>query len=332
MEWLAQAPQEASSALPAWWPIAAVVLPLLIAIIVAFIQMSGAVKSAKIAAESKAAPVPTDVIAEEVARVLGAELDKRLGADQVADAQAAFEKGRREADIAAQEVIEAHRREISELQAQLEAKDAEPTGGRPEALAAAMLYNAGYDVQKLSNLGEAIGLYSAAIRLDPDYAKAFFNRGNAKFDMGDKRGSIEDYDQAVHLDPSMSRALYNCANAKADLGDHIGAIADYSEAIRLEPTYAHAYYNRGNSKVELGDPDGAVADYDRAIALDPNYAAAYYNKACEAAKAGDGLEAMEQLKLSIALDRRWAMQAKGDPDFDAIGDSDAFREIVSDEA
>jgi hypothetical protein len=39
---------------------------------------------------------------------------------------------------------------------------------------------------------------------------------------------------------------------------------------------------------------------------------------------------MEQLKLAISLDRRWALLAKGDPDFDAIGDSDAFREIVAD--
>lgn len=328
MDWLAQATPETGSSLPSWWPIAAVVLPLLIAVVVAIIQMSGAVKTAKIAAEAKAATVPTEVIAEEVAKVLGAELDKRLGSEQVAHAQEAFDKGREEAERAAEDVIEAHRREIMELQAQLASKDSEPAGGKPEALAAAMLYNAGYDSQKAGNLGEAIGLYSAAIRLDPTYAKAYYNRANAKFDMGQKRAAIEDYDEAVHHDPTMTLALYNCANTKADLGDHDGAIADYTEAIRLDPNYPHAYYNRGNSKVATGDSMGGIEDYDRALALDPSYSAAYYNKACEAAKLGEALAAIEFLGKAIGLEPRWAGQASTDPDFDGIRDGEPFVKLV----
>lgn len=314
--------------MPAWWPIAAVVIPLVVAIIVAFIQMSGAVKSARIAADAKAA-IPPDKIAEEVARVLGEELDKRLGTEAVAEAQAAFAKGREEAEIAAKELIEAHEKAIQELQAQLAARDAEPVGGQSEKLAAAMLYNAGFDAHKAGKLGEAIGLYSAAIKLDSAYAKAYYNRGNAKYDLGDKRGAIEDYDHTVELEPANFKALYNCGNAKSDLGDHEGAIPDYSEAIRLSPDFAHAFYNRGNSKSALGDGPGAAADYAEAVRLDPTFAAAYYNLACEAAKIGDGGSAIDNLQKALELDSRWAKQARIDPDFAAISQSAEFESLFS---
>jgi hypothetical protein len=98
---------------------------------VAVIQMSGVVKSARIASEAKGA-IPPEKIAEEVARVLGTELDKRLGKEAVAGAQAAFAQGKEEAEAAARELIEAHERAIQDLQAQLAAREAEPVGGQSE--------------------------------------------------------------------------------------------------------------------------------------------------------------------------------------------------------
>jgi len=46
---------------------------------------------------------------------------------------------------------------------------------------------------------------------------------------------------------------HNKGNAKVNLGDYRGAIQDYSKAIELNPNDAEAYYNRGNAKVNLGD-------------------------------------------------------------------------------
>ena len=41
---------------------------------------------------------------------------------------------------------------------------------------------------------------------------------------------------------------FNSGNAKSELGDYRGAIQDYNKAIELNPKYANAYYNRGNAK------------------------------------------------------------------------------------
>ncbi|TRU19375.1 MAG: tetratricopeptide repeat protein [Microcystis aeruginosa Ma_MB_S_20031200_S102] len=41
--------------------------------------------------------------------------------------------------------------------------------------------------------------YNQAINIKPDYALAYYNRGNAKYDLGDKQGAIADYNQAAQL-------------------------------------------------------------------------------------------------------------------------------------
>jgi tetratricopeptide (TPR) repeat protein len=45
----------------------------------------------------------------------------------------------------------------------------------------------------------AIQDYDEAIRLRPNYAKAFNNRGNAYRKLGQNERAIEDYDEAIHL-------------------------------------------------------------------------------------------------------------------------------------
>ncbi|TRV45609.1 MAG: tetratricopeptide repeat protein, partial [Microcystis panniformis Mp_MB_F_20051200_S6D] len=41
--------------------------------------------------------------------------------------------------------------------------------------------------------------YNQAIKIKPDYADAYNNRGIAKKNLGDKQGAIADYNQAAQL-------------------------------------------------------------------------------------------------------------------------------------
>ena len=132
-----------------------------------------------------------------------------------------------------------------------------------------------------SNLGQhfaAIADYDIAIRLNPDYANAYINRGLAKMDLGQHFAAIADYDIAIRLNPDHTDAYINRGVAKGKLGQHFAAIADYDIAIRLKPDYAIAYYNRGIAKYHLGQHFAAIADYDTAIRLKPDYANAYNNR------------------------------------------------------
>src|SRR5215470_19571508 len=127
------------------------------------------------------------------------------------------------------------------------------------------------------DLDGALADYAEAIRLKPDFTNAYNNRGVIRRDKGDLDGALADYAEAMRLKADYADAYNNRALARRDKGDLDGALADYAEALRLTPNSADPYNNRGNLRGDNGDLDGALADYTEAIRLKPDHANAYYN-------------------------------------------------------
>jgi tetratricopeptide (TPR) repeat protein len=117
------------------------------------------------------------------------------------------------------------------------------------------------------DIGEQLRFYTEAIRLKPDDALAFNNRGLARRDKGDLDGALQDYTEAIRLKPDFALAFYNRGLARRDKGDLDGALQDYTEAIRLKPDDALAFNNRGVAGRDKGDLDGALQDYTEAVRL-----------------------------------------------------------------
>ena len=167
-------------------------------------------------------------------------------------------------------------------------------------------YNRGYAKSKLKQYAEAITDYDVAIRLDPKDANAHYNRGYAKDELKQYKGAITDYDEAIRLDPNYARAYYNRGYAKNELKQYAEAITDYDMAIRLDPNDANAYNNRGFAKDELKRYAEAITDYDEAIRLDPKYANAYYNRGYAKDELKRYAEAITDYDETIRLDPRFA--------------------------
>ncbi len=149
------------------------------------------------------------------------------------------------------------------------------TEGIDNDLAARAMFSVGY---LLENPEDSISAYNRAIRLQPDAAESYNNRGAVKAVSDQYDGAIADYDEAIRLKPDFAEAYYNRGSAKGASGQYDSAIADYDEAIRLKPDYAEAYYNRGFAKGALGQYADAIADCDEAIRLKSDYAEAYNNR------------------------------------------------------
>jgi len=155
--------------------------------------------------------------------------------------------------------------------------------------------------------------YTEAIRLYPDYADAFRNRGIARHSSQDLDGALADYNQAIRLNAKDFHAYQNRSVIRSWMGDKAGAKEDYdkavrlktdlalpvlekgihlrrsgqfekalrefSEAIRLNPDYAEAYFNRGKTHREQGDIERELRDYNEAIRLKPDFLDALYYRA-----------------------------------------------------
>ena len=135
---------------------------------------------------------------------------------------------------------------------------------------------------------EAIADFDKAIKLYPQKADAYYNRGLAKFTLGDLEfaqgnlaeawklyeAGIEDSTQAIKLTPEDVYAYHNRAGGKFRLGQstanqgdiakgqryYQGAIQDWTQVINLNPELADPYNNLGIAKAILGESKGSQGD------------------------------------------------------------------------
>ena len=73
------------------------------------------------------------------------------------------------------------------------------------------------------------------IRLAPNDARGWRNRGLIRLFQQNYKAGIADYDKALAYDPADVLSWNNRGQAKMRLGDRKGAIADFRKALELRP-------------------------------------------------------------------------------------------------
>ena len=114
---------------------------------------------------------------------------------------------------------------------------------------------------------EAIDYYTEAIKINPDFAEAYFNRGFAKAALKQYTEAIDDYTRAISINPDYGEAYNNRGAAKYDLGEYTQGVKDFTQAIRINPDNASAHANCGLVHKKSGNFPEARRDFETALRL-----------------------------------------------------------------
>jgi tetratricopeptide (TPR) repeat protein len=123
-------------------------------------------------------------------------------------------------------------------------------------------YNKEYD--------KAIECYDNALKINPSYALAWYNKGLTFFELKKYNEAIECYDNALKINPSYALALNNKGTVFDRLKKYNEAIECYDNALKINPSYALAWRNKGAVLCNLGRHSEMANCYAEAARLDPN--------------------------------------------------------------
>lgn len=139
-------------------------------------------------------------------------------------------------------------------------------------------------------------------------ARDAFVRGNAHYDARRYAEGVREFSEAVRLNPKFASAFFNRALCYSELNNYDGTIADYTSVLELNKVDGAAYEYRGDAYVQKGDHDKAISDFTSASvfadkkekpALIRKRAASYRAKGFESLAADDEREA-ERLEKSAS--------------------------------
>jgi protein O-mannosyl-transferase len=119
---------------------------------------------------------------------------------------------------------------------------------------------------------EAMAHYDEAIRLQPYYADAYYNRGSVLFAKGLINEAVADWEKTLQIEPGYADAHTGLGNALLRRGLLTEAIAHYEQASVLAPADPHSRNNMAwvlatSSDVSIRDGAKAVGFAQQAVAL-----------------------------------------------------------------
>jgi eukaryotic-like serine/threonine-protein kinase len=186
----------------------------------------------------------------------------------------------------------------------------------PEAYNAYLQGNYFYDRRSKEDLEKAIGYYEQALKIDPNYARAWAelsavhtrqaDKGYVHVDEGYGKARKE-AEKALELDP-------NLAEAEAQMGwikmsydwDWAGADAAYKRALELEPANADAVRGAAGLALTLGLFDDAITLTRRAIEFDPLRVPLHTNLGLVCYYAGRLEEAQAAFRKALELNPQYS--------------------------
>jgi len=114
---------------------------------------------------------------------------------------------------------------------------------------------------------ETIAHFSAAIRLNSDYAIAYKARGLCYFKIGQYENAVMDFNEAIKRKSGDALIYHIRGTSNFKLGHKQEALADYSKALHLKNDYAEVYNDRAFIYLNQGNEELGCHDARKGCAL-----------------------------------------------------------------
>ncbi|XP_071949677.1 uncharacterized protein [Antedon mediterranea] len=131
---------------------------------------------------------------------------------------------------------------------------------------------------EIPNHLKAYEAFNSAIKIDPEYPEAFFQRGLTRTKLKQSKG-ILDFNRALALNPKLYQAFLSRAAYYGMKGRYSKAIVNCNEALQLQPRSVRAYLYRGALKYYIMAYKLAIKDLSKALEIDNRCSLAYFNRA-----------------------------------------------------
>lgn len=178
------------------------------------------------------------------------------------------------------------------------------------------------------NYEEALAFIEKAIKLKPEHAVAWNNKGVILGRLKKYEKALKAFNKAIEFKPDYADALDNKGVVLSEQKLHKEALVFYNKAIELNPHNPNTWNNKGVSFVHLGELDKALELFNKALKINPEFAGAYYNIAWVKDKKGEKEQALKKLAKAIELDISMKDYAKTDEDFKSLWDDDDFKKLI----
>ena len=126
--------------------------------------------------------------------------------------------------------------------------------------------------------GEAERRFTTILKIEPEFARAWDGRAQAKMYKGEYEEALIDYDRAISLRPRVGELYSNRATARYAMGDGAGAERDARRAVELDDELIEAHIVIARAYADRGNLDDALSRFDHAVALDPMEATSYWRR------------------------------------------------------
>jgi len=109
-------------------------------------------------------------------------------------------------------------------------------------------------------------------------AHACNHRGVALARQGEYQAALAEFTRAIRRDPTYADAFYNRALVCLAIGNLGAAVSDFGNVVEIRPDFVEGYIRRARLLTAIGEHEQAVSNLTKAVEIDPRCVNAYFQR------------------------------------------------------